>query len=756
VLVGLAAAALYPLLPSTTSQNILYSIIGTASVVCILLGIRFLQPNDRTSWYLFAAGGLCFTLGDDAWSYYSLIFHSTLPSPSLADLLYLAGYPFLFVGVMKLTPKPSSLYRREVVIDSFIVTIGAASILWYFLMASYLSDDTASTLAKVVNMAYPVMDLALVFIVCSRLLFSKARQPFHLLLTLSLVVMFVADFIYDLQVLHNSLGGVTYVDALYLVQYVLIAAAAVHPSVSFSSAVAEEGGLARDSERALRGGRLPLILLAGFIPPTMLVIAAAGGLKTGDLMLAVFCMAMFGAAFVRMGSLVERITNQARKMEINEDRLRYLANHDALTGLANRSLLRERLEEALASQASSGDLVALCLGDLDGFKNINDTLGHAAGDMVLVNVGALLTTFVRSGDTVARLGGDEFAVLMVGAKGRDDVVRFANRIVSSMDQALEEGGSHEGASMSVGVAFGSSESTVEQLVSEADAAMYEAKAAGRACVRVFEPEMRTRLFERFELVNGFAQALERSEFLLDFQPIYALKEMRLTGFEALIRWRHPMKGMMLPLNFIPLAEETGFILPLGRWVLDEACNQLASWSDANHAPLSLSVNVSRRQLTSHQLIDDISSVLSITGVAPEQLVIEVTESMLMHDPDMAQTALEDLHASGIRIALDDFGTGYSSLSQLQRFPVDIIKIDKSFVDPLGTEPAGVAIVSSILGLAQSMGLSVVAEGIERTDQLERLLELGCDLGQGYLLGKPLGAASATALIGEKRGARLPT
>jgi len=332
---------------------------------------------------------------------------------------------------------------------------------------------------------------------------------------------------------------------------------------------------------------------------------------------------------------------------------------------------------------------------------------------------------------------------------------FANRIVTSMDQALEEGGSHEGASMSIGVAFGSSDSTVEQLVSEADAAMYEAKAAGRACVRIFEPEMRTRLFERFELVNGFAQALERSEFLLNYQPIYSLKEMRLTGFEALIRWQHPTKGLMPPASFVPLAEETGFILPLGRWVLDEACHQLSTWSELT-TPLSLSVNVSRRQLNSRQLIDDISSVLSFTGVAPEQLVIEVTESMLMHDPDVAQTALEDLHASGIRIALDDFGTGYSSLSQLQRFPVDIIKIDKSFVDPLGTEPAGAAIVSSILGLAQSMGLSVVAEGIERPDQLERLLELGCDLGQGYLLGKPLEPASATSLIGEKRGARLPT
>ena len=752
---GFVAAAAYLVLPNTNSQNILYSVVGTASVVCILLGIRFCHPNDRTSWYCFAAAGLCFTLGDDAWSYFSLIFHSTLPSPSLADLLYLAGYPFLFVGVMKLTPKPSSLYRREIVIDSFIVTIGAASILWYFLMDSYLADNTVSLMAKVVNMAYPLMDLALIFIVCSRLIFSTSRKPFHVLLAVSFVVMFAADFIYDLQVLHNSLGDVNYVDTMFLVQYVLIAAAAVHPTVRFSSAVVEEADLARSNQPVTRRGRLPIILLAGFIPPSILVVAAGTGLKTGDLMLAVFCMIMFGAAFVRMGSLVERITNQARKMEINEDRLRYLASHDPLTGLANRSLLRERLEDALASQVRSGGVVALCLGDLDGFKNVNDTLGHAAGDMVLVNVGALLKTIVRSGDTVARLGGDEFAVLMVQAGDVNDVMGFANRIVTSMDQALEEGGSHEGASMSIGVAFGSSDSTVEQLVSEADAAMYEAKAAGRACVRIFEPEMRTRLFERFELVNGFAQALERSEFLLNYQPIYSLKEMRLTGFEALIRWQHPTKGLMPPASFVPLAEETGFILPLGRWVLDEACHQLSTWSDLT-TPLSLSVNVSRRQLNSRQLIDDISSVLSFTGVAPEQLVIEVTESMLMHDPDVAQTALEDLHASGIRIALDDFGTGYSSLSQLQRFPVDIIKIDKSFVDPLGTEPAGAAIVSSILGLAQSMGLSVVAEGIERPDQLERLLELGCDLGQGYLLGKPLEPASATSLIGEKRGARLPT
>jgi diguanylate cyclase (GGDEF)-like protein len=753
---GLAASAIYPLLPGSTIQNIYYSLFGTASVLCILLGIRFLHPNDRASWFLFAAGELCFTLGDDVWSLYTFN-HANPPSPSFADLLYLAGYPFLFLGVLKLAPRAKSLFRREVLIDSGIIALGALAIFWFFIMESYVSDQTAGILSKIVNLSYPVMDICLIFVVTSKLLFSASRKPFHVLVMMSIMVMFIADFTYDLMALHSNAGSVGSVDAWFLVQYALIAVAAIHPSVADRNPIADEVVLAEMDELAPLRGRLPVVLLAGLIPPGMLVIAIADGVTTGDLVLAVLCMVVFGVVFLRMGSLVDRVASQARQMKTNEDRLGYLAYHDSLTGLANRALLYRRTNEAIVANSRSGGVVALCLGDLDGFKNVNDTQGHDAGDILLLKTAEYLKSIVRAGDVVARLGGDEFAILMNDVSGAEDAMQFANRIVLAMDQAHKLGGSSEGASISVGIALGGSDTSVEQMVSEADAAMYEAKAAGKGCARLFKPEMRNRLFERFNLINDFRSALEHSEFSLDYQPIFSLSDMRLTGFEALVRWQHPTRGLILPYDFIPLAEETGFILPLGRWILEEACTQLSAWSASTSTPLSLAVNVSRRQLTSPQLLDDIRAVLSITGANAERLILEVTEGMLMDDPIVAEKALVELRTSGIQVAIDDFGTGFSSLGHLHRFPVDLLKIDKVFVDSLDrTQREGSAIASSIIDLARNMGLRVVAEGIEREDQLKVLLELGSDFGQGFWLGVPLDREGTTALIDQHCGVRHAT
>jgi EAL domain-containing protein (putative c-di-GMP-specific phosphodiesterase class I) len=264
--------------------------------------------------------------------------------------------------------------------------------------------------------------------------------------------------------------------------------------------------------------------------------------------------------------------------------------------------------------------------------------------------------------------------------------------------------------------------------------------------------MRARLFKRLELTSGFRGSLERSEFFLSFQPIFSLGDRRLRGFEALVRWHHPTIGLVAPLDFIPIAEETGFIVPLGRWILLAACEQLAAWTALSNEPLTVAVNLSRRQLASPLLVDNIRTALALTGVHPLQLVLEVTESVLMENPEQAASALTELRALGIRIAVDDFGTGFSSLSYLQRFPVDVLKIDKSFVDPLNeSEPASSALVTSIIGLAHSLSLEVVAEGIEREDQFERLIELGCDYGQGYLMARPLDREKSEALVESYQG-----
>ena len=340
------------------------------------------------------------------------------------------------------------------------------------------------------------------------------------------------------------------------------------------------------------------------------------------------CVTVFSLIYLRMMWLIERITRQTteieeyahaleashRQRDALEADLRHLAFHDELTGLANRALLHDRVEHALASAPRSGRSVALCFGDLDGFKEVNDTLGHNVGDSVLLRASRLLSSIVRPGDTVARLGGDEFAVLMVDVEDPQAAVDFSHRIVSVLRNAPDFEGHQVGLSISVGVAYAGADKTTEQLLSEADAAMYEAKEKGKNRVEVFQTSMRARMLERLDLTNGFRWALGRSEFFLQYQPIVSLADNRLQGFEALVRWSHPSLGEVAPLRFIPIAEETGFIVPLGRWVLAEACEQLAAWDTSAFESLSLSVNLSRRQLISPNLSDEVRAALALSGI----------------------------------------------------------------------------------------------------------------------------------------------
>ena len=744
---GMCVIAVYFALPNETSQDIVYSALGTASVVCILVGIRLQRPKDRLSWYFLALAGTCFTLGDDASSFYNLVLHVSVPFPSFADALYLAGYPFLFAGVLRLTRNPNRSFRRENYADAAIVSMGALAISWHFLMNSYVHDSTLTTFGMLVTLAYPIMDIALLFVLFRALLFGESRRTFHKFLAAAMIVMFMGDFIYDLLVLHNSYDTGNPSDALFLIEYLLIGVAALHPSVSGGTSEAQAADVVSDRQVASDRHRIPIVIVAGFIPPTILVVATSLGVSVNVLVMAGLCIAVFAVICLRMIWLIGRISRQSLELKENDANLRYMAFHDELTGLANRELLHDRVEQALASITRSGRLIALCMGDLDGFKTINDTLGHHVGDTMLVKVGALLESIVRPGDTVARLGGDEFAILMVDVENPTAAVEFAGRIVSVLHDAVEFEGNQAGISISVGVAFADSATPVEQVISEADAAMYEAKANGKNRVDVFQSSMRARLFKRLELTSGFRGSLERSEFFLSFQPIFSLGDRRLRGFEALVRWHHPTIGLVAPLDFIPIAEETGFIVPLGRWILLAACEQLAAWTALSNEPLTVAVNLSRRQLASPLLVDNIRTALALTAVHPLQLVLEVTESVLMENPEQAASALTELRALGIRIAVDDFGTGFSSLSYLQRFPVDVLKIDKSFVDPLNeSEPASSALVTSIIGLAHSLSLEVVAEGIEREDQFERLIELGCDYGQGYLMARPLDREKSEALV----------
>jgi len=421
-----------------------------------------------------------------------------------------------------------------------------------------------------------------------------------------------------------------------------------------------------------------------------------------------------------------------------EEQLKRMALHDPLTLLGNRALFRDRVEHAVAVSKRNGRSIAVMFVDLDNFKNVNDSFGHAIGDRVLHRSAQRLVKATRGGDTVARLGGDEFAVLLENLGNREQVIEIAGRIVKSLQDSLDLPGADMRISASIGVAFSTPDDGVEELMRNADVAMYAAKTAGKGRFLVYEPSMQSAASERQEMEVEIDKAIRQDEFLLHYQPIVELHSGYLLGVEALIRWRHPERGTILPAEFIPVAEETGQIVPLGRWVLAQACREVKVWQARlpEGRQVRVGVNVSAVQLAKSDICADVKRALAISEIDPGCLVIELTESVLMQNSEVVLATLTELKKLGVRIAIDDFGTGYSSLTYLHRFPIDILKIDRSFVERLGGVDGGEDFARAIITLGSTLDLEVVAEGIELEHQQRGLIELGCVAGQGYYYSKP--------------------
>lgn len=420
-----------------------------------------------------------------------------------------------------------------------------------------------------------------------------------------------------------------------------------------------------------------------------------------------------------------------------KEQLRFQAYHDPLTGLANRSLFLERVGHRLLDTRSGPKPVVLFL-DLDDFKIVNDTLGHAAGDRLLVDVADRLRGVLRADDLAARLGGDEFAILLEDGPDLERSVPIANRIIDTLRVTFLIQGQEMQVGASIGIAAARADTEqADEVLRNADVAMYTAKASGKNRVAVFEPTMHASLVERHELSAELSRSLGRGELLVFYQPIIDLQSATVTGLEALMRWRHPVRGLLGPDEFVALAEETGVIVSLGRWVLGEACRQAARWSAFGPAGrgLSIAVNLSAQELQEPTFFDDLERILDETGVPPGQLVLEMTETAMFHDTSTTIARLEAIRALGVRIAIDDFGTGYSSLGYLRRFRVDILKIAREFVGPADSREEW-AFAAAIVALGRALGVTIIAEGIEEPGQLEHLKELGCELGQGYLFARP--------------------
>ncbi len=429
-----------------------------------------------------------------------------------------------------------------------------------------------------------------------------------------------------------------------------------------------------------------------------------------------------------------------------EKRLEHQATHDALTGLANRVLLKDRFDQALHHAQRSGRTVAVLLLDLDRFKVVNDSLGHALGDELLCQVARRLKTVIRETDTIARFGGDEFVVLLTEISELSDIRPIANKILKTIAKPYDVGDHIIRLTTSLGISLAPQDgidSTI--LIRNADIAMYQAKKHNNQ-FSYYSSEMNQQLMENLELENDLRQALERSEFRLHYQPKANLSSGRICGCEALLRWQHPQRGMVSPGQFIPLAEETGLIVPIGTWVIKEACRQSLAWQAAGLPPVSIAVNLSARQFRQGNLAEIVNSILRHTQIDPALLELELTESMIMDDPASTGQILRELKDLGVFLSLDDFGTGYSSLNYLRRFPVDSLKIDQSFIRDVAIDPSGASVVTSIIDIAHNLRLTAIAEGVETSDQLDFLIASGCDQMQGYLFSKPVAADEFARLL----------
>ncbi|WP_168224750.1 EAL domain-containing protein [Rhodoferax aquaticus] len=439
------------------------------------------------------------------------------------------------------------------------------------------------------------------------------------------------------------------------------------------------------------------------------------------------------------------VINDATERVNYQKELEYQANHDALTGLANRNLLNDRIIQAIAWAKRQSLFVGIMLLDLDHFKLVNDASGHGAGDTMLKEVAQRLNSCVRETDTVARLGGDEFVLVLTDLPETGDVDVIAEKVLKALARPIEINGVDVFVTASIGVSvYPRDGDHGELLLRYADIAMYRVKEHGRNSVRQFIPEMGATAISRMNMEGAMRRGLERGEFALHYQPKIDLLTQRIVGAEALVRWNHPQIGLIHPIEFIPLAEESGLILPLGEWVLTEACRQQVAWLEAGLGALEMSVNVSARQFRQEDLAERVAQVVAATGIAPACLALELTESMVMQDVNSTLLALRTLKQLGLSISLDDFGTGYSSLSYLRRFPIDELKIDKSFINDVHVNEDDAAIAGAIIAMALSLGLRVVAEGVESQAQVDRLLAMGCTQVQGYLFGRPMDAASFVA------------
>ncbi|AGZ43448.1 putative signaling protein [Actinoplanes friuliensis DSM 7358] len=716
------------LLPQDSlAANLAYNAIGLISALLILLAVRLHRPERPAMWYWFAAGQITWVLGDLTWEYHQYVLHEE-PYPSFADVFYLGAYPMLVVGLVLLVRGRSGRDLAGLV-DAAIIGTGLGLVFWVFVMHPIAADSTASTLERIIGVAYPAADALLLAMLARLYTGTERRAPSTRLLGIAAILMLVADIAYSLVSLYSD-GDLDVLNAGWLLSYVAWGAAALHPSMRFSGITS-----GRVSEVRVSRLRLAALTVCSLLAPALLFVPGIGGDAVDRLSIAAAAVVLFLLVVARMGGFVSRVQEQA-------DQLQELAMADDLTGLPNR----RRLEQALRGALGAGP-VQVALLDLDDFKGVNDRLGHAVGDQLLAVLAGRLVTALGPDVLVARMGGDEFAILMPGA-----TCESADLTVTCLAETLRtpiQVDDHDLlVDASIGVTDGTGTTNPFEVLRRADVAMYAAKESGDKHRR-YHLDLDDAADEQARIGAELRVALDTGQFRLVYQPIVELPHGRIRAVEALVRWDHPLRGFVSPDQFIPAAERNGLIVELGAWILRTACAQAADWRAdlGDLAPHKISVNVSARQLAQPGFSGVVAAALDETGLPVEHLTVEVTETAVFGGSHAVQ-ALEELRDLGVSIALDDFGTGHSSLGLLQTVPVDVIKVDKSFVDNITMAGRHAVIATALIQVANGLGLRAVAEGVETAEQAAELHRLGYRLAQGYHFGRPVAQPdfSANAVV----------
>jgi diguanylate cyclase (GGDEF)-like protein/PAS domain S-box-containing protein len=874
---ALTASIAVAYLAGPLNDGPVFNAIGYSACIAIVVGVRKNKPAARFPWYLIAAGQALLATGDVLAYNYKALFGTALPFPSVADPFYLAVYPLTVAGLLLLLRRRNPGRDWASLIDSLIVTIGLALLSWVFLIAPYAHDTTLHLGAKLVSIAYPLGDILMLGVAVRMAVGGGRRSPAYYMMIGAIASVVVTDSVYGWIQLHGTYTPGDLLDGGWILYYVFLGAAALHPSMtSVSDATAPKAKLTRV--------RILGISVAAGIAPVVEMIKFSAGRGTDAILIGASGIVIFALVVIRMiglaraqnataereGALREsvlRAEGEARLAALvehssdvilvlgsdtaveyaspsvrpvlgyedagfvgrrflnyvpEEDRtlvqsalagllarssapsetfefrichrdgrllhteclftnllddaavggivanlrdvterkqfeqqLTHQAFHDPVTDLANRALFRDRVEHGLNRRGQDGQSLAVLFLDLDDFKTINDTFGHDAGDRVLQSISTRLCSTLRQGDTAARLGGDEFAVLLEDMSHETGISQIVARLLETISAPLWLDGREVSVKCSIGIAVARSvgdalaSTKVDELLRNADVAMYQAKAADGNTFRHFKPEMQEILVTQLALRADLKAAVAANELTIAYQPMFDLGTDQISGYEALLRWEHPDRGSVPPSTFIPAAEDSGVIVPLGRWVLQCACNDAVAFQAAD--PFAdrrvVAVNVSAQQLARVQIVDEVREALRTSGLDPRCLMLEITESLMISDMELAIERLTALRELGVQVAIDDFGTGYSSLNYILQLPIDVIKIDKRFVDSVDRDDRESRLTAVIIGLARVLDLRCVAEGVERPVQHQRLKELGCDYAQGFLLARPMSSEALHELLG---------